>query len=63
MPMLSWVLNVTKFLEEHPGGEEALLESAGKNATKEFKVVGHSKAAKNLLLTYQVGLSPRPQHS
>ncbi|KAK2999197.1 hypothetical protein RJ639_022776 [Escallonia herrerae] len=49
------VLNVTKFLEEHPGGEEVLIESAGKDATKEFEDVGHSKAAKNLLLKYQVG--------
>ncbi|EOY15773.1 Cytochrome b5-like heme/steroid binding domain - like 10 [Theobroma cacao] len=50
------VLNLTKFLEEHPGGEEVLLESAGKDATKEFKDIGHSKAAQNLLLKYQVGV-------
>ncbi|XWS14775.1 hypothetical protein CRYUN_Cryun35bG0037300 [Craigia yunnanensis] len=50
------VLNVTKFLEEHPGGEEVLLESAGKDATKEFKDIGHSKTAQNLILKYQVGL-------
>ncbi|KAF5739462.1 Cytochrome B5 n3 ATCB5-D CB5-D [Tripterygium wilfordii] len=50
------VLNVTKFLEEHPGGEEVLLESAGKDATKEFKDIGHSKAAENLLIKYQVGV-------
>ncbi|XP_070056287.1 cytochrome b5-like [Nicotiana tabacum] len=49
------VLDVTKFLEEHPGGEEVLIESAGKDATKEFEDIGHSKAAKNLLLKYQVG--------
>ncbi|GAV84520.1 Cyt-b5 domain-containing protein [Cephalotus follicularis] len=50
------VLNVTKFLEEHPGGEEVLLESAGKDATKAFEDIGHSKAAHNLLLKYQVGV-------
>ncbi|XVE55797.1 hypothetical protein DITRI_Ditri03aG0185900 [Diplodiscus trichospermus] len=50
------VLNVTKFLEEHPGGEEVLLESAGKDATKEFKDIGHSKSAQNLLFKYQVGV-------
>lgn len=47
---------MTKFLEEHPGGEEVLLESAGKDATKDFEDIGHSKAAKNLLLKYQVGV-------
>lgn len=47
---------MTKFLEEHPGGEEILLESAGKDATKDFEDIGHSKAAKNLLLKYQVGV-------
>ncbi|PKI42612.1 hypothetical protein CRG98_036994 [Punica granatum] len=49
------VLNVTNFLEEHPGGEEVLLESAGKDATKEFQDIGHSRAAQSLLVKYQVG--------
>ncbi|KAI4388638.1 hypothetical protein MLD38_000950 [Melastoma candidum] len=49
------VLNVTKFLEEHPGGDDVLLEVAGKDSSKEFYAVGHSKAAQNLLLKYQVG--------
>ncbi|GAU36504.1 hypothetical protein TSUD_316300 [Trifolium subterraneum] len=50
------VLDVTKFLEEHPGGEEVIVEVAGKNATKEFDAIGHSKAAQNLVLKYQVGV-------
>ncbi|KAK3231260.1 hypothetical protein Dsin_003141 [Dipteronia sinensis] len=50
------VLNVTKFLELHPGGEEVLIESAGKDSTKEFENIGHSYAAKKLLLKYQVGV-------
>ncbi|GFY86018.1 hypothetical protein Acr_04g0007560 [Actinidia rufa] len=49
------VLDVTKFLEEHPGGEEVLLDSAGKDATKDFNDIGHSQASKNLLVKYQVG--------
>ncbi|KAI4389516.1 hypothetical protein MLD38_001734 [Melastoma candidum] len=50
-----WVLNITKFLEEHPGGDVVLLEVAGNDSSKEFHAVGHSKAAQNLLLKYQVG--------
>ncbi|KAK8624274.1 hypothetical protein V6N13_065623 [Hibiscus sabdariffa] len=50
------VLNVTKFLEEHPGGEEVLMESAGKDASKEFNDIGHSKTAKILVDKYQVGV-------
>uniref|UniRef100_A0A2P2JTH5 Uncharacterized protein MANES_18G044000 n=1 Tax=Rhizophora mucronata TaxID=61149 RepID=A0A2P2JTH5_RHIMU len=50
------VLNVSKFLEEHPGGDEVLIQSAGKDATKEFKDVGHSKAAQDLIRKYQVGV-------
>ncbi|XP_047252304.1 cytochrome b5-like [Capsicum annuum] len=35
--------------------EEVLIESAGKDATKEFDDIGHSKAAKNFLFKYQIG--------
>nr|DAD41431.1 TPA_asm: hypothetical protein HUJ06_015754 [Nelumbo nucifera] len=53
---LSQVLDATSFLVEHPGGEEVLLESAGKDASKEFEAIGHSKAAQALVLKYQVGV-------
>merc|ERR1719197_1615984 len=33
------VLNVTKFLGEHPGGELAILTFAGKDATEEFNMI------------------------
>lgn len=47
---------MTNFLDEHPGGEDVLLESAGRDATKEFQEIGHSRAAQNLLFKYQVGV-------
>merc|ERR1712146_718978 len=33
------VLNVNKFLPEHPGGELAILTFAGKDATEEFDMI------------------------
>ncbi|CAH3133793.1 unnamed protein product [Porites lobata] len=49
------VYDVTKFLDEHPGGEEVLLEQAGGDATESFEDVGHSSDARELLLTYLIG--------
>ncbi|OZJ01972.1 hypothetical protein BZG36_04989 [Bifiguratus adelaidae] len=48
------VYNVTNFLEEHPGGEEVLLDEAGKDATEAFEDVGHSDEARELLKTFYV---------
>eukprot|EP00871_Galdieria_phlegrea_P004568 jgi/Galph1/5111/GphlegSOOS_G3730.1 len=42
--------------EEHPGGEEVLLEVAGRNATREFEDVGHSDEARELREKYLVGV-------
>merc|ERR1739848_254476 len=33
------VLNVTRFLSQHPGGELAILTFAGKDATEEFNMI------------------------
>lgn len=41
----SKVYDVTKYLEEHPGGAEILLKYAGKDATAEFAKVKHSSDA------------------
>lgn len=49
------VYDVTTFLEEHPGGEEVLLEQAGADATESFEDVGHSIDARELLLQYYIG--------
>ncbi|XP_058446610.1 cytochrome b5-like isoform X2 [Malaya genurostris] len=49
------VYDVTKFQTEHPGGEEVLFESAGKDATNEFNDVGHSTDAKKQMKQYLIG--------
>nr|AFJ91727.1 cytochrome b5 [Ostrea edulis] len=53
------VYDVTKFLEEHPGGEEVLLEQAGRDATEAFEDVGHSTDARELMKDYLIG-KPHP---
>ncbi|XP_032627282.1 cytochrome b5 type B isoform X2 [Chelonoidis abingdonii] len=49
------VYDVGRFLEEHPGGEEVLLEQAGKDATESFEDVGHSTDAREMLKEYFIG--------
>lgn len=49
------VYDVTKFLSEHPGGEEVLLEQAGKDSTDAFEDVGHSVDAREMMEKYRVG--------
>jgi cytochrome b involved in lipid metabolism len=49
------IFDVTKFLNEHPGGEEVLLEQAGKDASEPFEDVGHSTDAREMMKKYKVG--------
>jgi len=49
------IYDVTKFLEEHPGGEEVLLEQAGKDATEHFEDVGHSTDARTMMKDFCIG--------
>ncbi|XP_039977659.1 cytochrome b5 isoform X2 [Xiphias gladius] len=49
------VYDITSFLEEHPGGEEVLLEQAGADATESFEDVGHSTDAREMLQQYYMG--------
>ncbi|XP_070763899.1 cytochrome b5 type B isoform X2 [Enoplosus armatus] len=49
------VYDITGFLDEHPGGEEVLLEQAGADASESFEDVGHSTDAREMLQQYYVG--------
>lgn len=46
---------MTKFLEDHPGGDDVLLSSTGKDATDDFEDVGHSENAKAMMEDWCVG--------
>ncbi|KAK2859797.1 hypothetical protein Q5P01_004417 [Channa striata] len=57
------VYDVTKFLEEHPGGEEVLREQAGENATESFEDVGHSSDAREMASGMVIGeVHPDDRH-
>ncbi|KAJ2001233.1 Cytochrome b5 [Coemansia thaxteri] len=49
------VYDVAAFLDEHPGGEEVILEHAGIDATEAFEDIGHSEDAHDLLKLYYIG--------
>ncbi|KAG2060213.1 cytochrome b5 [Suillus hirtellus] len=49
------VYDVTKFIDEHPGGDDVILAEAGKDATQAFEDVGHSDEARDLLPPLLVG--------
>ncbi|XP_074586672.1 uncharacterized protein LOC141842360 [Curcuma longa] len=51
------VYDVTAFMEEHPGGEEAILNAAaaGGDASEAFDEVGHSSTATSMLQSYLIG--------
>ncbi|KAM9302019.1 cytochrome b5 type B [Gastrophryne carolinensis] len=49
------VYDITRFVEEHPGGEEVLFEQAGSDATESFEDVGHSIDARDMLKQYYIG--------
>jgi len=49
------VYNVTKFMDEHPGGDEVILNEGGQDATEAFEDVGHSDEARALLPDMFIG--------
>lgn len=53
------VYDATKFVDEHPGGEEVLLDVAGQDSTEAFEDVGHSDEARETLEALKVGTLKR----
>ncbi|KAI7173241.1 hypothetical protein KC316_g9178, partial [Hortaea werneckii] len=49
------VYNASSFVDEHPGGEEVLLDVGGQDATEAFEDVGHSDEAREILNGLLVG--------
>lgn len=63
------VYDVTKFMDEHPGGDEVMLSSTGKDASEDFEDVGHSTSARQQLKSFLIGeidptsIPPPPIHT
>ncbi|KAL4895063.1 cytochrome b5-like heme/steroid binding domain-containing protein [Aspergillus ambiguus] len=49
------VYDCSSFVDEHPGGEEVLLDVGGQDATEAFEDVGHSDEAREILDGLYVG--------
>ncbi|KAI9303605.1 cytochrome b5-like heme/steroid binding domain-containing protein [Cunninghamella echinulata] len=49
------VYDITPFIDEHPGGEEVLIDEGARDATGPFEDVGHSTDARDLLAKYLIG--------
>lgn len=57
------VYDITTFQDEHPGGEEVLLDEGAKDGTAAFDDVGHSQDARDMLEKYYVGdVDPTVSH-
>lgn len=46
---------MSKFLDEHPGGEEVILDVGGMDASDAFEDVGHSDEAREQLESLLIG--------
>jgi cytochrome b involved in lipid metabolism len=49
------VYDVSKYLDDHPGGAEVLLDVAGQDADEFFEDIGHSNDARDELKKYHIG--------
>lgn len=49
------VYDITKYIDEHPGGEEVVIDVAGMDATEAFEDIGHSDDAREILKGLLIG--------
>lgn len=49
------VYDLTKYLEEHPGGADILIEAAGTDASEAFDNAGHSEDAFEIMAEFRIG--------
>ncbi|CCE78169.1 Piso0_000785 [Millerozyma farinosa CBS 7064] len=49
------VYDVSNYIDEHPGGEEVVLDVAGQDATEAFDDIGHSDDAREILKGLLIG--------
>lgn len=49
------VFDVTAYLDEHPGGEEVIIDCLGDDATEAFDDIGHSEDAQKTLEELLIG--------
>lgn len=47
--------DVSKYLDDHPGGAEVMLDVAGQDADEFFEDIGHSKEARDELTKHYIG--------
>ncbi|KLU82462.1 hypothetical protein MAPG_01534 [Magnaporthiopsis poae ATCC 64411] len=49
------VYDVTKYIQDHPGGADVLVEAAGQDASEAFDSAGHSEEASDIMASFRVG--------
>ncbi|KAF6173545.1 hypothetical protein GIB67_042675 [Kingdonia uniflora] len=49
------VYDITSYLDDHPGGDDVLLNATGRDAKEDFELVGHSDNAREIMQGYCIG--------
>ncbi|PGH18237.1 hypothetical protein AJ79_00576 [Helicocarpus griseus UAMH5409] len=57
------VYNVTKYLDDHPGGPDIMIEVGGTDATEAFEEIGHSDDAREAMQPFYIGDLATEEHA